>query len=128
MVREQANRLAVVIPAYRPSAALVEVVRALAERQFTAILVVDDGSGEEFHRVFADAGALPGVQLLRHATNLGKGAALKTGINLAFCTIPGLAGVVTADADGPHDPVDIERVAESLLAHPQSPARSDRIR
>ncbi|MGA2196714.1 MAG: glycosyltransferase [Bryobacteraceae bacterium] len=120
MVREQANRLAVVIPAYRPSAALVEVVRALAERQFPAILVVDDGSGEEFHRVFADAGAIPGVQLLRHATNLGKGAALKTGINHAFCTIPDLAGVVTADADGQHDPGDIERVAESLLAHPRS--------
>ena len=53
MVREQANRLAVVIPAYRPSAALVEVVRALAERQFPAILVVDDGSGPEFHEIFA---------------------------------------------------------------------------
>src|ERR1035441_4087576 len=113
MVREQANRLAVVIPAYRPSAALVEVVRALVERRFPAILVVDDGSGEEFHRVFADAGALPGVQLLRHAANLGKGAALKTGINHAFCTIPGLAGVVTADADGQHDPVDIEGGAAS---------------
>src|ERR1017187_4613582 len=100
MIREQANRLAVVIPAYRPSAALVEVVRALAERQFSAILVVDDGSGEEFHAIFTDAGAIPGVQLLRHATNLGKGAALKTGINHALCAIPDLAGVVTADADG----------------------------
>ena len=120
MIREQANRLAVVIPAYRPSAALVEVVRALVERQFPAILVVDDGSGPEFHEIFADAGALPGVQLLRHATNLGKGAALKTGINHALCTIPDLAGVVTADADGQHDPGDIERVAEALVAHPQS--------
>src|SRR5271157_1999725 len=120
MLREQANRLAVVIPAYRPSAALVEVVRALAERQFSAILVVDDGSGEEFQGIFADAAAIPGVQLLRHATNLGKGAALKTGINPALCTVPDLAGVVTADADGQHDPADIERVAESLMAHPQS--------
>src|ERR1017187_9749966 len=120
MVPEQANRLAVVIPAYRPSAALVEVVRALAERQFPAILVVDDGSGPEFHEIFAGAGALPGVQLLRHATNLGKGAALKTGINHALCTIPDLAGVVTADADGQHDPGDIERVGEALVAHPQS--------
>src|ERR1017187_2450136 len=120
MLREQANRLAVVIPAYRPSAALVEVVRALAGRQFPAILVVDDGSGPEFHGIFADAGALPGVQLLRHATNLGKGAALKTGINHALCTIPDLAGVVTADADGQHDPGDIERVGEALVAHPQS--------
>ena len=96
MTREQASRLAVVIPAYRPSAALEEVVRALAQRSFPTILVVDDGSGPEFAAIFARVAAVPGVQLLRHATNLGKGAALKTGINHAACTIPSLAGVVTA--------------------------------
>jgi len=120
MIGEQANRIAVLIPAYRPSAALVDVVRALAERNFPVILVVDDGSGPEFEAVFAEAGAFAGVQLLRHATNLGKGAALKTGINHALCTVPELVGVVTADADGQHDPGDIERVAAALAANPAS--------
>jgi putative flippase GtrA len=80
-------------------------------------VVVDDGSGPEFRDFFARVAELPGVQLLRHATNLGKGAALKTGLNYALCQYPGLAGVVTADADGQHHPDDIERVGESLLAH-----------
>ena len=51
------------------------------------------------------------VTLLRHAVNLGKGAALKTAINYALCNYPGLLGVITADADGQHHPDDIERVA-----------------
>jgi len=120
MLRAQANRLAVLIPAYRPSDSLLDIVRALVEKSFPHIVVVDDGSGPDFGEMFARVEELPGVELLRHATNLGKGAALKTGLNYALCRYPGLAGVVTADADGQHHPDDIERVGESLLAHPGS--------
>ena len=78
------------------------MVRALAEKDVPAIVIVDDGSGPEFRDVFARAAAFPNVHLLRHATNLGKGAALKTGINYALCSFPELVGIVTADADGQH--------------------------
>ena len=82
-------RFAVLIPAYKPSAPLVETVRALAERFAPAIVVVDDGSGPEYRDVFATVAAMPGVQVVRHATNLGKGAALKTGIDHALRVFPG---------------------------------------
>jgi glycosyltransferase involved in cell wall biosynthesis len=114
------TRLAVVIPAYCPSAGMVDLVRNLAARQIPAIIVVDDGSGPEFADTFAAAAALPNVQLLRHAVNLGKGAALKTAFNHLLCAYPDLAGVVTADADGQHHPDDIVRVAETLLARPDA--------
>jgi len=120
MLRTQANRLAVLIPAYRPSGSLLELVRALVEKSFPHIVVVDDGSGAEFCDLFDRVAELSGVELLRHATNLGKGAALKTGLNYVLCRYPGLAGVVTADADGQHHPDDIERVGETLLANPGS--------
>ena len=68
------TRLAVVIPAYRPSAGLIDLVRALAGRG-GPIVIVDDGSGPEFAETFRQAGAFDNVQLLRHAVNLGKGAA-----------------------------------------------------
>ena len=113
------TRLAVVIPAYRPSAGLVDLVRALAGR-LGPIVIVDDGSGPEFAETFAAAGAFPGVQLLRHAVNLGKGAALKHAFNHVLCTMPDIAGVITADADGQHHPEDIEGVAETLAANPES--------
>jgi dolichol-phosphate mannosyltransferase len=120
MLPAQANRLAVLIPAYRPAESLLEVVRALVEKSLPHIVVVDDGSGPDFRGLFARVAELPGVELLRHATNLGKGAALKTGINYTLCQYPDLIGIVTADADGQHHPDDIAKVGESLLAHPES--------
>ncbi len=117
---EPVGRLAVVIPAYKPSGALVDVVRALAANSFAAMVGVDDGSGPVFSNAFECVAALPEVILLRHAVNLGKGAALKTGINHALCSVPDLLGLVTADADGQHHPDDIERVAARLLADPGS--------
>jgi glycosyltransferase involved in cell wall biosynthesis len=118
MNSEQTIPFAVLIPAYRPSAALPDLVRALAEKAVPAIVIVDDGSGPEYQEMFSRAAAFPNVRLLRHATNLGKGAALKTGINYALCAFPELVGIVTADADGQHHPDDIMRIAATLLARP----------
>jgi glycosyltransferase involved in cell wall biosynthesis len=103
-----------VVPAYRPSAALLELIEALAGIG-NPIILVDDGSGPEFEAVFARAAALPGVRLLRHEANRGKGAALKTGMGWALENHPDLSGVVTADADGQHHPDDVARVSETLL-------------
>src|SRR5512140_3081815 len=108
----------VLIPAYKPSTGLIGLVRDLAASGSMAVLLVDDGSGTEFRDTFAEAAQFPGVQLLRHAVNLGKGAALKTGINHALCTFPDIAGIVTADADGQHHPEDIRRVAEKQREQP----------
>jgi glycosyltransferase involved in cell wall biosynthesis len=112
----QTPRFAILIPAYRPSASLPDLVRALAEKAIPAIVIVDDGSGPDYRDVFSRAAAFPNVHLIRHATNLGKGAALKTGINYALCTFPELVGIVTADADGQHHPDDIMRIADTMLA------------
>jgi putative flippase GtrA len=46
--------------------------------------------------------------------NLGKGAALKTGMNHAACASPEAAGVVTADADGQHAVADVLKTARAL--------------
>jgi glycosyltransferase involved in cell wall biosynthesis len=79
---------------------------------------VDDGSGPDYRDIFRRAGEYPKVRLVRHAVNLGKGAALKAGINYAMCVFPDLQGVVTADADCQHHPDDIEQVADALAAEP----------
>src|SRR6185436_3769218 len=106
------TRPVLVIPAYKPSPGLADLLGALSAEDFPAIVVVDDGSGPEFQSTFDRAAAFPNVQLLRHAVNLGKGAALKTAFNHVLCAMPGAIGVVTADADGQHHPDDIEQVAE----------------
>ena len=52
-------------------------------------MIVDDGSGAEYQEMFARASAFPHVEVLRHAVNLGKGAALKTAFNHVLCALPG---------------------------------------
>jgi glycosyltransferase involved in cell wall biosynthesis len=112
--------LAVVIPAYRPGGSLVDLVQALRPLDWTAIIVVDDGSGPESEPIFRTIASLPAVEVRRHAVNLGKGAALKTAINFALCTYPEIAGIVTMDADGQHDPDDVRRVAETFQRNPHA--------
>ena len=107
-------RCAILIPAYRPSPALIELIQSLATGG-NPIVLVDDGSGPEFDGVFARAAECGQVRLVRHQTNQGKGAALKTGIRFALDEYPDLTGIVTADADGQHHPEDIARVAAAML-------------
>jgi putative flippase GtrA len=108
----------VVIPAYEPGDSLSDLAADLSSANLDGVLVVDDGSGPAFGDMFAKLKMLPRLDVLKHAVNLGKGAALKTGINHAACQYPGLTGIVTADADGQHLAADILRVARELEAHP----------
>jgi putative flippase GtrA len=114
------TQFAVLIPAYRPEEVLVELVRTLAQSHAGPIIVVDDGSGPEFAERFRQIEQIPAVHVLRHAINLGKGAALKSGINHFLCTFPNLGGLVTADADGQHAADDILHVGSQLTAFPET--------
>jgi glycosyltransferase involved in cell wall biosynthesis len=51
---------------------------------------------------------------LRHVVNLGQGAALATGIQYALGQ--GAQVLVTFDADGQHDPADIRKLVEPVIA------------
>lgn len=115
--------VAVLIPAYRPNRTLPDVVSGLVRRGVAHIIVVDDGSGPAFGPVFEEVARIPvaqgqSIQVLRHAVNLGKGAALKTAFNHVLASQPDMIGVVTADADGQHEPDDIVRVCRRFTESP----------
>jgi putative flippase GtrA len=112
------DSLAVLVPAWQPEHGLVPLVTALADGGLGAIIVLDDGSDPACRPVFAQLDALPSVTLLRHAVNLGKGRALKSGFNYILDRLPNITGVITADADGQHTVTDILRVAEALHLAP----------
>lgn len=101
----------VVIPAFqaqRQLAALLTELQCEAQRHAWPLraLVVDDGSSDGTH----DVASLAKVACVRHPTNLGKGAALRTG--LAWALEQGFTQVVTADADGQHPSSEILRLVE----------------
>lgn len=110
-------RPTILIPAFQPDHHLSDLVTLLRHEGFDRILVVDDGSDSACRPVFQAAEAA-GALVLRHATNLGKGRALKTGLNEAL--VRGLAenGIITADADGQHTVEDIARIGGAMAEHP----------
>lgn len=109
------------IPAYQPTGVLLEVVDSVLQAGFARVLVVNDGSKTECAPLFEAVRSRPGVTLLEHAVNRGKGAALRTGLEHLHRTAPSdEVGVVTLDADGQHRAQDAWRVAEELERHPDA--------
>lgn len=113
--------ITVLIPALNPSAAMVTLVRDLSESSLVdGVIIVNDGSGPGHDTTFQEAAALPKVRLLRHVVNLGKGAALRTGMNHFYCEGHPGSTLVTADADGQHIPTDILKVAAKGAEQPEA--------
>lgn len=109
------DNVAVIIPAYKPDEKLLVTLNSVIGEGFSKILVVDDGSGEEFENIFTQVKTIPECTLLRHKVNRGKGAALKTAFTYALDNMSDLSGVVTADADGQHLANDIKKVSEEMI-------------
>ena len=118
--------LALLIPAWQPGPELVELVDALAPAGFGRIVVVDDGSAAACVPLFQALASRPGVHLVRHPRNLGKGRALKTGMAFVLQQTPPFDGMVTADADGQHTPADIVRIGLELLTGSGRPVLGSR--
>jgi len=103
----------ILIPAYEPDENLLALIDSLElDATGALLLIIDDGSGEKFTRIFQTARAR-GAVVLRHERNQGKGRALKTGFAFIEENFPG-QDVVTADCDGQHCAADIYAVAREV--------------
>lgn len=110
----------ILIPAYQPTAALIDLVEQLRARDLGPILIVNDGSDSSCDSIFTQLETLPGVSVLNHVFNLGKGAALKTGFNSALLKFPDLMGVITVDADGQHSAKDAHALRARFHSEPHA--------
>lgn len=108
----------ILIPAYNPDNNLIVLIKSLIFSGIKDIIVVDDGSDNDSLEIFEWINNNDSCHLCAHAVNLGKGRAIKTGLNFALKNFQDLEGIVTADADGQHSPVDILKVYNELSANP----------
>ena len=105
------------IPAYCPEDRMIGLIKELDTRGF-AVVVIDDGSGEEYDELFTAARQYASVK--RYTPNRGKGEALKCGMRFIKERYQAPYTVITADADGQHRVEDIVKVADAAAEHPDS--------
>lgn len=98
------------VPSYEPDNRLLEVVDELAA-QGLDVVVVDDGSGFGYSELFACAAEKATV--IGYINNVGKGAALKVGLDHILKTYPADTIVVTVDGDGQHAVADVLACSEA---------------
>src|SRR5688572_22650855 len=90
------------IPAYNAGHLVGPVIEAA--RKYLPVVVVDDGSADATATVAEQTGAI----VIRQVPNQGKGAALKAGFRWALAKAD-CDAVITLDADGQHDPTEIQK-------------------
>lgn len=99
-------KLITIIPAYNEEAAILHVVKRAMH--YSDVLVVDDGSTDNTYLQAKNAGA----KVIKHEKNMGKGAAIKSGLKWALNE--GYDTFILLDGDGQHNPEDIPLLTSSI--------------
>ena len=100
--------LVVCIPAFNEERTIAKVVVG-ARKLADSVIVCDDGSSD----ITGEIAEALGAKVVRHKTNMGKGAAL--GSLFVEARKAKADVVVTIDADSQHDPSEIPKVVKPIL-------------
>jgi glycosyltransferase involved in cell wall biosynthesis len=96
--------LSIIMPVYNESVTVMTAVKRALSVEYPCpveLIIVDDGSVDSTPQLLADMNC-PGVQVVRHERNRGKGAAVRSGVECANGT-----HVIILDADLEYSPGDI---------------------
>ncbi|NIL96646.1 MAG: glycosyltransferase [Planctomycetales bacterium] len=111
--QETTCAVSVVLPVYNERETLQQVVqRVLRLPIHKEVLIVDDGSTDGTSKIADQLAEIPEVQVIHHATNRGKGAALRTALGITRGDV-----VIIQDADLEYDPADIVMLTQPILAN-----------
>jgi glycosyltransferase involved in cell wall biosynthesis len=97
------------IPCHNEAQFIADIVTE-ARAHVDQVVVVDDGSTDDT----AQVAELSGASVIRHAANRGPGMAYKRCLEAARAQDTDI--LVTLDGDGQHDPRELPRLLEPLLA------------
>lgn len=103
------SAITAILPAFNEEVSIGSVV--LHARQHAhRVIVIDDGSTDRTSEI----ARLAGAEVIRHQFNKGKGAALRTGFEIASQN--GAKVIVTMDSDGRHNPGMIPEIINPVLS------------
>jgi len=117
-------RVAVVIPAFHEEKRIAGTIRSVPSF-VDHIIVVDDASGDGTSEAARGVGD-GRVEILRHPTNRGVGAAILTGYRRAYEVGADVAAVMAGD--GQMDPADLPAVLGPVASREADYVKGDRLR
>ena len=107
-------KLSVIIPAHNEEATIDEVIEQVRAVDLgdvaLEIIVVDDASTDSTVQKLAARAGQPGIKVLTHPANRGKGAAIRTGLSSVTGDM-----VLIHDADLEYDPKDYPRLVAPII-------------
>lgn len=112
------ERAYIIIPALEPKPGLCRQITKLRDRIPSQIVVIDDGSGADYRKIFDQIAEMDDCLVLRHEENRGKGQALKTGFRYVKKSGGPDSRILCLDCDGQHLPQDGARLLETVGMHP----------
>jgi len=115
--------IAVVVPAYNEALLIAFTLRNIPS-YVDRVLVIDDGSLDDTAEIAVSVGD-PRVQVVRHASNRGVGAALATGYTLALQL--GADVVAVMAGDGQMHPDDLPQLLWPVVKGEVDYAKGDRL-
>jgi dolichol-phosphate mannosyltransferase len=117
------SKNAVVLPAYKASAHILEVISDIGPEVWK-IIVVDDGCPESSGKLVSENVSDHRVEVIVHEKNMGVGAAMASGYRRALEV--GAEVVIKMDADGQMDPNSISRLIAPILSGAADYAKGNR--
>lgn len=105
--------IAVIIPCYKASRTIVDVVKSLPEF-VDQIIVVDDGCPEQSGKVLLGKVKDSRLKVFTHEKNQGVGGAMVTGYRVAL-EASDVEILIKMDADGQMDPANIVRLVTPII-------------
>lgn len=108
----------IIVPVYNEENRAIETINKILKiDKDSKIIAVDDGSSDDTWNLLNEKFKKNNrVHLLNHIINLGKGAAMKTGMKMAWKL--GGEVVIFIDADGQHNPKYISKFVKELDKFP----------
>ncbi|KKQ71382.1 MAG: Glycosyl transferase family 2 [Candidatus Shapirobacteria bacterium GW2011_GWE1_38_92] len=106
-------KIVVIMPLYNEGKRAVKTVLDVKKYFDGTVVIVDDGSRDNSYNLLEKKfGQDKKVVILQHIINLGKGAAMKTGVKMAWSK--GADSVIFIDADGQHNPKHLPAFEDAL--------------
>ena len=107
------RKILLTIPAYNNAGTIADVITKASDTGYD-VLVVNDGSTDKTKEAIKDLD----VFNVDHTENIGKGAAILTG--LRWAKKHNYSHIITIDADGQHNPSEVVRFVPKIEENPLS--------